>query len=410
MGKTTIKVICSDQQLVAAVTPTIASGGINEDRIEFEFCPLWNGFGKTAIFYRDAKEAVYHVPLENDACIIPHEVLADEGWMYFGVFGHRDDMRRTSVILKYRVEDGAITGEAVTPSEPTPDVYAQILAQIGALEQFTTSPGKDYEVSGASVTVNNYEGMPIHVVTRIDINQQGAGDPSSINVRPIVSPDQATLTLNGATVGSTEFGHSVCSGSYEWDKGVLTEDMVIEVFDGSEDEVIGSASDSDRIPDGGYYLTINFKTLASGTSANRAKSLCNVAKYVTNLYESFYYNTYSISPNGNTFNIKPDADFVSANPFPFDLTGDEKTAAIDAIKANFCAWLADNPVQIAYIPAEERVTALPVQRIYAVEGANTIASSVGSVTVSGRMDIRAITADLAERVTALEARLAALTE
>lgn len=129
MGNTLIKVNCVDQRLITSNNPLIAAGGRNEDRMEFTFCSLWEGFEKTAVFYRDANKAVYHIPIEDDACIIPHEVLADEGWMYFGVFGTLNDVRRTTAIAKYRIERGAITGYGL-PSDPTSDIYAQYLAQV----------------------------------------------------------------------------------------------------------------------------------------------------------------------------------------------------------------------------------------------------------------------------------------
>jgi regulator of RNase E activity RraB len=107
--------------------PFIASGDVNEDRIEFEFCSMWDGFAKTAVFYRTEAD-VYHVLLdENDSCIIPHEVLAEPGPLYFGVFGAKDDRVRTSEIIQYTIKQGAIT-EATKIPDPTPDIYAQLLA------------------------------------------------------------------------------------------------------------------------------------------------------------------------------------------------------------------------------------------------------------------------------------------
>lgn len=379
MQKTTIRVICSDQQLVAVAAPTLASGGINEDRIEFEFCPLWDGLEKTAIFYRD-KDAIFHVPLENDACIIPHEVLADEGWMYFGVFGCLDDVRRTSMILKYRVEEGAIMSGVVNPSEPMPDIYTQIFSRLDAVEQFTISPS-EYEVSGASVTVSNFEGMPLHATTRIDLEQQKTGTPSSSNLRPIVGRSRADLTLNGETVCSAEFGHQVCSGSYEWDTGTLTEDMILDVFLGGEDEVITKTTHADYAK--GYVFQIALRTKADPTTTARAKSRCNRAKYVENKRANYGYDTYSISADGTVLLFMPPSD-----------VGDTIAA--------FRAWLAEHRVQIAYVPAEPMITSLTAQRLYAVDGENVIASSVGTVTVRGQKNIQAITADLAKRVTEME--------
>ena len=59
MGNTLIKVDCVDQRLLISTAPVLASGGINEDVVEFHFCHLWDGFAKTAIFYRDEKNIYY---------------------------------------------------------------------------------------------------------------------------------------------------------------------------------------------------------------------------------------------------------------------------------------------------------------------------------------------------------------
>lgn len=126
MGKTLIKVRCTDQELFILNAPVITSGGKNEDAIEFDFCPLWDDFEKFATFYRD-RDTVYHVRIVDNRCIIPHEVLKDEGWVHFGVFGEKDGAIRTSGILKYHIEFG-VPLEGIEPLEPTPDLWEQILA------------------------------------------------------------------------------------------------------------------------------------------------------------------------------------------------------------------------------------------------------------------------------------------
>lgn len=127
MGKTTIKVTCLDQRLVISSGPVIASGGLNENRIVFDFCPLWREFVKTAVFYRNEDQVYYAVLESDDTCLIPWEVTSSEGDMYFGVFGVKEGVTRTSETLRYKITAGAIT-EGTEPSDPTPDIYEQILA------------------------------------------------------------------------------------------------------------------------------------------------------------------------------------------------------------------------------------------------------------------------------------------
>lgn len=129
---TQIHVNCTDQVLTVTSRPLIASGGRNEERVNFTFCSKWDGHIKTAVFYRQEDE-VYHVLLDDDSCVIPHEVLASPGKLYIGVFGIRGDVTRTSSLLSYLVGEGAIT-EATAVSDPTPDIYAQILDRLNELE------------------------------------------------------------------------------------------------------------------------------------------------------------------------------------------------------------------------------------------------------------------------------------
>lgn len=129
---TTIKIKCIEQTLQIINTPKIASGVQQVNKMQFEFCPTWNGFAKTAIFYRNENE-VYNVLLANDECVIPSEVLHDQGRFYFGVFGIKDNLRLTSEVLKYDVVKGSfILGQ--DPEEPTPGIYEQLLTQYGIIE------------------------------------------------------------------------------------------------------------------------------------------------------------------------------------------------------------------------------------------------------------------------------------
>lgn len=172
---TLIKVECTDQVLRLTQTPTIASGGVKEDTVEFAFDNLWDGFNLAAVFYCGEKE-VYHVGIVDNCCIVPREVLANPGYFYLGVMGVKDGVTRTTNVLSYRVEAGAIT-DGVKPPEPTPSIYEQILASVKYAEQIAQSvrddadagkfdgakgdpgadgaPGKDG--SDATVTAENIE-------------------------------------------------------------------------------------------------------------------------------------------------------------------------------------------------------------------------------------------------------------
>ena len=123
-----LKAKCIDQVLIFENTPVITSGNINYDSIMFEFSSAWDGYTKTAIFYRSEDEVYYQLLDKANTCVIPKEVLTDKGDIYIGVFGVNGNTTLTSQVLKYKITKGAIT-ENTIPADPTPDIYAQIISK-----------------------------------------------------------------------------------------------------------------------------------------------------------------------------------------------------------------------------------------------------------------------------------------
>lgn len=141
MGTTLIKAKITDQTLEFTLKPMIASGGVNEDVIEFEFDELWNGFDTVAVFYR-SKRDVFHKKIVDNRCTVPSEVLRAQGVFYVGVMGVKDNVTRTTNVLRYELEHGAIT-VGVKPPEPTPSIYEQILKTVKSTEQIAQSVRDD---------------------------------------------------------------------------------------------------------------------------------------------------------------------------------------------------------------------------------------------------------------------------
>ncbi len=105
---------------------------MNETRLTVDFSLEWEGLEKTAVFYR-TEDAVYHVLMEDDSCFIPREVLIDDGIFCFGIIGTKGDTVRTSEVIRYSIRKGAVT-EATAVPDPTPDIYAQIIDRVAAIE------------------------------------------------------------------------------------------------------------------------------------------------------------------------------------------------------------------------------------------------------------------------------------
>ena len=134
--KTTISLQCIDKTLQPLSLPKLTSGGRKEVRVEFTFDGMWDGYGKTAIFYRD-KSMVIHVLLENNACVVPEGIMAKPGKLYVGVYGASGETTRTSEVLALTVAQGAILG--ASDMDPAPDVYQQILSAHGLLKAQVTN-------------------------------------------------------------------------------------------------------------------------------------------------------------------------------------------------------------------------------------------------------------------------------
>lgn len=133
MSYTQLTARVTDQAVQLINTPLIASGGVNEVQIAFEFCSLWEGFGRTAVFYRKGGP-VYHVVISNGQATIPWEVMTEPGVVFFGVMGDNGDTTRTTEVLRLNVAQGAITTATAEHEDPTPDIYHQLLSAYGKLD------------------------------------------------------------------------------------------------------------------------------------------------------------------------------------------------------------------------------------------------------------------------------------
>lgn len=84
-----IKVVIEGQRIRFEEKPRLYSGTVEVDEIQFAFCDNWKGYEKTASFYTEEDENTrYIVPLDNqNKAVIPHEVLAKPGKIFFGAYG-----------------------------------------------------------------------------------------------------------------------------------------------------------------------------------------------------------------------------------------------------------------------------------------------------------------------------------
>lgn len=107
----------------------LTADSVNYILASFTFDKSWDDLLKTAVFR--VGELVYHIPLEDDACKIPFEVLK-EPMMYISVFGSKYSVRATTSELPIQIQTSGYT--VCEPSAPTPDPYNYFIERVTELK------------------------------------------------------------------------------------------------------------------------------------------------------------------------------------------------------------------------------------------------------------------------------------
>lgn len=137
----------SSRKLSVERSDILVSDSLNVYPVKFNFSPEWKQLTKTAVFrtiYNKKVENTLEILLdETNICDIPWELLLKHGRvLQAGVYGTQgeDLIRNTIWIPMGEIYEGAKNIDVVDnhPEEPTPDVYQQILSQMGNLEDLET--------------------------------------------------------------------------------------------------------------------------------------------------------------------------------------------------------------------------------------------------------------------------------
>ena len=300
-----------------------------------------------------------------------------------------------------------------------------------------------FSETGSVVTCNPVAGYPLSIQAQIVPVQEGSGDPSPDNVRPISGKNSASISICGVNL---------------WDNN-LDSDIVEQYPSGN-----GYLACPIKLkPNTNYVLYIpeNNRTTANITFTtqniqnNSPKdefyiNLSGTDNYIQG-YKKFLTgsNGYAyINVNANTFgqywdrliNTVPNvmiyegADEIPYEPhhgqtitIPFGQTIyggtlDVVTGMLTVTQAEIASyngedlpggWISDRDMygpgaaptigaQVVYELAEPQIIQLTPQEILALSGVNTIYADTGNVIVSGRADPNAVIQQLAARIAALE--------
>jgi len=376
-----LKARCIDQVLTFENTPVITSGDVNYDTIMFDFCSRWDGYTKTAIFYRSEDEVYYQLLDEANTCNIPNEVLTEKGDVYIGVFGTSGDTTLTSQVLKYKITKGAIT-ENLKPSDPTPDIYSQILSRYAEIiekleRQFQKLEDLQSQYTGAvgnADTLNGHKSdyfATAESVTNLTNGITPAGDSDKLGGR---DADNYFLksggTINGNVTRHADANKEILDiiengirkvyqgigsdGTYYLHDGTNDNSMIVSARDGKH-TFNGTATGN--VPTSGGVITGDLE-LASDNAVNKIYRMRNAKRNIGFIVRDdgahyVYDDTnfkmiYMSDPNGtNTWygtasgNL-PLAGGIIGNgvnsPYPLVIRGDSTRSTIDYTDKDGITW------------------------------------------------------------------------
>lgn len=154
----------NDDKIIFTNT-VVYTGNVNTYECKFSFSPKWDSYDKFAVFSGDKN---YTVPIADNSCKIPKEVLMAENTVYVGVFGsskeNGTDILSTS-LAPIKVSKGAYNEDITESLTPAPEIWQEYINTItGLMSHSVPKIGEDncwhlwnneenaYETTGVKVT------------------------------------------------------------------------------------------------------------------------------------------------------------------------------------------------------------------------------------------------------------------
>ena len=366
---------------------------------------VWAEYDILAAFHPPVGAAVQVRVGANNQIGVPIEATAEKGMGEIVFAGYKEGVRQIAIDVLYKVAPSS-GASGTEPAEPTPDVVQQILSAASNAEETaksvradaekikerldeiskiddtaitTTSPWSSKQIvdtlcppieeTGNPVVCYPVAGYPLDVTVSWGPTQEGSGEPSPDNVRPIKGRDSVTITR-------------------QEDNQVITLTLPETVYGGEVDAVSGEVAETWGLVtlDGAEKWTVEGKFLDNKTDwyyvSSKIPNAVNAAPQKNNEICSHY----------------PHADVANTNTVQGCAIvwgcirvrwGDTIPDDTDAWKAYLAAqYAAGTPVQIAYKLAKPvSFTATGAQPIIALSGTNTLLTDADSVSVSGRADL-----------------------
>ena len=361
---------------------------------------VWAEYDILAAFHPPVGAAVQVRVGANNQIGVPIEATAEKGMGEIVFAGYKEGVRQIAVDVLYKVAPSS-GASGTEPAEPTPDVVQQILsAANGAVKTadgvradaekikerldeipkiddtaiITTSPWSSKQIvdtlcppieeTGNPVVCYPVAGYPLDVTVSWGPTQEGSGEPSPDNVRPIKGRGSVTVKRkeDGLTRRLT-FSSTIYGGEVDV-TGEGNENTKVITLDGNEL----------KFSQANIYFNLPFHS-APGVVKNGVVGCSHFSRTFFGANTNYEF----------CFLSKSDMDGLFAN--------------VDDLNAYLAdQYAAGTPVQIAYKLAEPvPFTAIGAQPIPALAGANTVLTDADSVSVSSRADLIRIVRKMQEK-------------
>ena len=252
----------------------------------------------------------------------------------------------------------AIEAQGVTV--PSTDSFLDYADRIGEIE----GGGSGYQLkdlpTGSISTVNDAAPLPLNALkVSVEAWQEGSGDPSPSNIRPIHGWSSGEITVCDDIQSPTQ-------------TETTTLDFPTTIY-GAEWDVVGGGLDNKK-----GHITIDGNTAITQSA--------NLVEYYIPVHDMAKLSDYSNAIICDKMN--PITNHSASGSNPFSITGYSDTstrypnqnwiyinASIDNL-ADMKAWLADNPIEVVYKLATVDLSPLSIRLL---EGTNNLYADCGEV-------------------------------
>ena len=377
---------------------------------------VWAEYDILAAFHPPVGAAVQVRVGANNQIGVPIEATAEKGMGEIVFAGYKEGVRQIAVDVLYKVAPSS-GASGTEPAEPTPDVVQQILSAARNAEEIaksvradaekikesldeipkiddtaitTTSPWSSKQIvdmlcppleeSGNPVVCYPVAGYALGCKVSWEPTQEGSGDPSLDNVRPIKGRDIVTITRQEDNqVMTLTLPETVYGGEVDAATGEGQQVWKSVTLDGTECWYTWGVNTNSATVTGFYTYDINDYSVDGD---DNDKLICSAMQHTAADIWGGRDTGISFAAGDSRYLI-----YCVTTDTLSDATDDKKAiASFKTILADLYA--AGTPVQIAYKLKEPvPFTAAGAQPIPALSGTNTLLTDADSVSVSGRADL-----------------------